>query len=108
MSTGSNGTNGNKSSDQIHVLQIVGNAIVGGMERSVCNLVRSLPVDKFRFTFLCPFQGPFTATLNQMGHAVFVAPLRDDPTWRSLQMAVEIVRITKSTSFTPTCQMLMF
>lgn len=89
-----NGTNGNKGQKDrsIHVLEIVGNAIVGGMERSVVNLVKELPTDTFRFTVLCPFQSPFTRSLKEKGCPVFVAPLRDDPTWRSLQMAVEIVR----------------
>jgi glycosyltransferase involved in cell wall biosynthesis len=89
-----NGTNGNKRQKNgcIHVLEIVGNAIVGGMERSVANLVKELPPDTFRFTCLCPFQSPFTRSLKEKGCPVFVAPLRDDPTWRSLQMAVEIVR----------------
>ena len=94
MSARNNGTNGNKrqKNGAIHVLEIVGNAIIGGMERSVVNLVKELPTDTFRFTCLCPFQSPFTRSLTEKGCPVFVAPLRDDPTWRSLQMAVEIVR----------------
>jgi glycosyltransferase involved in cell wall biosynthesis len=94
MSAKNNGANGNKqqSNGRLHVLEIVGNAIVGGMEKSVINLVQNLPPQRFRFTCLCPFQSPFTRSLKESSCEVFVAPLRDDPTWRSLQMAVEIVR----------------
>src|SRR6187200_1213983 len=94
MSAKNNGANGNEqqSNGRLHVLEIVGNAIVGGMEKSVINLVQNLPSERFRFTCLCPFQSPFTRSLKESGCEVFVAPLRDDPTWRSLQMAVEIVR----------------
>jgi glycosyltransferase involved in cell wall biosynthesis len=75
-----------------NVLQIIGNAIVGGMESYVGNLIRGLPADKFRTTCLCPYESAFTVALRRMGCEVFITPLRDDPQWRSIEMAVEIIR----------------
>lgn len=76
----------------IHVLEIVGNAIVGGMETYVRNLIRHLPRDQFRVTCLCPFESPFTRTLRQIGCHVFITPVSDDPPWRSIQLALEVIR----------------
>lgn len=75
----------------IHVLEVVGNAIVGGMERYVSELVRQLPRGAFRFTCLAPFESPFTATLRELGCDVFVTPMGADPVWRSIQVTTEIV-----------------
>src|SRR5918912_324335 len=91
----SNGNGGDGSStgnDQIHILEIVGNAIVGGMESHVRNLISRLPSDRFRITCLCPYESAFTATLRGLGCTVFITPLPGDPAWSSIQMAVELIR----------------
>jgi glycosyltransferase involved in cell wall biosynthesis len=89
----SNGGNGSSASDApIHVLEIIGNAIVGGMESYVRNLISHLPAERFRVTCLCPYESAFTKQLRQLGCSVFITPLRDDPAWNSIQMAVELVR----------------
>src|ERR671939_690952 len=75
-----------------HVLEIIGNAIVGGMENYVANLISRLPSDQFRVTCLCPFESAFTVSLRRIGCTVFITPLRDDPPWHSIQMAVELIR----------------
>jgi glycosyltransferase involved in cell wall biosynthesis len=76
----------------LHVLEVVGNGIVGGMESYVRNLIRSLPREQFRITCLCPYESAFTMAVRQAGHAVFITPLRDDPLWHSIQLAVELIR----------------
>jgi len=76
----------------IQVLQIIGNAIVGGMETYVSNLIATLPSDEFQVTCLCPYESAFTASLRRRGLRVYIAPIKDDPAWCSIEMAVELVR----------------
>ncbi|MBA3947184.1 MAG: glycosyltransferase family 4 protein [Herpetosiphonaceae bacterium] len=76
----------------IHLLEVLGAAIVGGMEQYVDNLIRRLPARQFRVTCLCPYESAFTQKLRAHGCAVFIAPLRDEPPWRSIQLAVELIR----------------
>ncbi|MBA3438829.1 MAG: glycosyltransferase family 4 protein [Pyrinomonadaceae bacterium] len=86
-------SNGNGLAEgRIHVLEIIGNAIVGGMERYALNLVRQLPSDRFHVTCVCPFESAFTRMLRETGSTVFITPLYDDPPWRSIQLAVEVVQ----------------
>lgn len=75
-----------------HVLEIMASAIVGGMETYVRNLLRLMPPDRFRVTCLCPYESEITELLRSCGVAVFIARMDDDPPWRSIQTAVEIVR----------------
>src|SRR5215212_1705850 len=74
------------------VLQIIGNAIVGGMETYVSNLITRLPSDEFQVTCLCPYESAFTASLRRRGFKVYIAPIKDDPAWCSIEMAVEVIR----------------
>jgi glycosyltransferase involved in cell wall biosynthesis len=84
--------NGSAKKDTLHVLEVLGNAIVGGMEIYVRNLIRLLPSDLFRVTCLCPYETEYTASLRQLGCNVFVTSMQEDPPWRSIQTAVEIIR----------------
>lgn len=84
--------NGSAKKEPLHVLEVLGNAILGGMEIYVRNLIQLLPSDLFRITCLCPYESPFTAALRKMGCNVFVAAMEDDPPWRSIQTAVEVIR----------------
>jgi glycosyltransferase involved in cell wall biosynthesis len=77
---------------KLHVLEIMASAIVGGMETYVKNLLRLMPPDRFRVTCLCPYESEITEVLRSLGVAVFIARMDDDPPWRSIQTAVEIVR----------------
>ena len=65
---------------------MLGNAIVGGMENYVLNLIANLPRDEFSVTVLCPFESAYTKLLRSKGWEVYIAPLRDDPPWRSIEM----------------------
>ncbi len=78
--------------NRLHVLEIMASAIVGGMETYVKNLIRLMPPDRFRVTCLCPYESEITEALRSLGVAVFVSRMDDDPPWRSIQTAVEIVR----------------
>jgi glycosyltransferase involved in cell wall biosynthesis len=75
-----------------HIFEIIGNAALGGMERYVENLIRTLPPGQFRVTCLCPFESRFTSRLRGLGCELFIAPLHDEPPWRSIQLATEVIR----------------
>ena len=77
---------------RIHVLEVIGNGIVGGVEVAVGNLIRQLPDERFSITCLCPYESAFTVSLRQMGCKVFIAPIRDDLSWQAIEMAVGVIR----------------
>jgi glycosyltransferase involved in cell wall biosynthesis len=77
---------------KLHVLEIMAGASVGGMETYVRNLLRLMPSDRFRVTCLCPYESEITELLRSLSATVFIARMDDDPPWRSIQTAVEIVR----------------
>lgn len=74
------------------VLEVVGNAIVGGMETAVLRLVQGLPRADFRIHVLCPFRSAFTDALAPHVEAVHVAPMDAQLRWHTVQRAVGIVR----------------
>ena len=75
-----------------HVLQIVGNAIVGGMENCVARLVERLPRERFAVSVLAPFESPFTDALRGFGAEVFVTAIGEEPSWQSIQLACALVQ----------------
>lgn len=77
---------------RIRVLEIMGNAIVGGMEKCVERLVAALPADAFEVTCICPFESPLTQTLRALGADVFIMPVRDDPAWSSIVSTAALVQ----------------
>ena len=77
---------------RIHVLEVIGNAIVGGMETYVERLVENLPRERFAVTALCPFDSPFTERLRARDIEVLVTPMPDDPPWSSIQMTCAMVK----------------
>jgi glycosyltransferase involved in cell wall biosynthesis len=79
---------------RIHVLQVVGNAIVGGMERWVERLVQHLPPARFRVSVACPFEGAFADRLRALGCDVQVVPMPEDMPWSSVQALLAVVRAT--------------
>jgi len=81
------------ASHPIRVLEIAGNATLGGMETYVRNLIRQLPPERFEVTCICPYESGFTTALRQVGCHVYICPIEDDPRWRSIQMAVEVIRL---------------
>ena len=80
------------ATDRTHVLQIVGNAIVGGMENYVARLIGKLPAERFQVTALCPFESPFTDRLRELGTEVFVTAITEDPSWQSIQLACALIQ----------------
>jgi glycosyltransferase involved in cell wall biosynthesis len=81
-----------RASGRIHVLEVIGNAIVGGMESYVERLVCGLPADRFAVTARCPFESPFTDRLRSRDIEVLVTPMPDDPPWSSIQMACAMIK----------------
>ena len=79
------------ATNRLHVLQVVGNAIVGGMETCVARLVERLPPERFRVSVLCPFESPFTAQLRRAGAEVTIAAITEEPSWQSIQLACALV-----------------
>ena len=77
---------------RIHVLEVLGNAIVGGMEQCVAMLVERLPRERFGVTVLCPFESGYTDRLRALGAEVMVAPISDEPSWQTIQLACALVR----------------
>jgi glycosyltransferase involved in cell wall biosynthesis len=86
------GSRNGQVKSRIHLLQIVGNAIVGGTETYVYNLVSNLSPESFRVTCLCPFESPFTESLRRVGCDVFITPMDEEIAWNSIQLAVELAR----------------
>jgi glycosyltransferase involved in cell wall biosynthesis len=76
----------------INLLQIIGGAIVGGMETYVLRLLQRLPQDLFRVTCLCVCESRFTAQLRDIGCSVHVTPITDEPDWQSIQLGVSLIR----------------
>ncbi len=76
----------------IRLLEIIGNAIVGGMEIYTRNLIASLSRDEFEVTCILPYESPYTASLRDLGCKVFITPIHDDPLWRSIEMSVEVIK----------------
>lgn len=74
-------------SRRIRVLQVLGNAIVGGMESWVLRLMQSLPAERFEFTALCPFESRVTTQMRDLGVTVEVAPMPENLPWTTLQTA---------------------
>jgi glycosyltransferase involved in cell wall biosynthesis len=79
----------------INVLEVAGNAIVGGMEKYVYNMVKHLPPRGFKVTTLVPYESNFTASLRDMGSEVFIAAMDENPQWRSIQFTVELIHQKK-------------
>jgi glycosyltransferase involved in cell wall biosynthesis len=89
------GTQGKNIRGPVHVMEILGNAIVGGMEHYVLNLVRHMPAGQFKVSCVCPYESTLTAELRELGCQVFVIQMSDNPTWDSIQELAEIVQRTQ-------------
>ena len=76
----------------IRLLEIIGNAIVGGMETYTRNLIANLPRDEYEVTCILPYESAYTASLRDLGCKVYITPIHDDPLWRSLEMSNEVVK----------------
>lgn len=77
---------------RVHVLQVLGQAIVGGMESCVLQLVERLPRERFMTTVLCPDEGAMAARLRALGAEVVITPIGEEPPWVSVQLATTLVQ----------------
>jgi glycosyltransferase involved in cell wall biosynthesis len=80
------------SPHRINVLEVIGNAIVGGMETYVTRLLEHLPPDRFRVIALCPFESQFTDELRELNVEVLVTAMPDDPPWSSIHLGCTLVK----------------
>ncbi len=76
----------------INLLQIIGGAIVGGMETYVLRLLQRLPADIFNVTCLCVSESRITSQLRDIGCQVHITPINDEPDWQSIQLGVSLIR----------------
>jgi glycosyltransferase involved in cell wall biosynthesis len=76
----------------INLLQLLGAAIVGGMETYVLRLLQRLPRDSFRVTCLCVAESDITKSFRDIGCSVHITPFADDPDWQSIQLGVSLIR----------------
>jgi glycosyltransferase involved in cell wall biosynthesis len=77
----------------VKLLQVIGNAIVGGMEACVLRLLERLPRERFQVSAMCPFDSPFTERLRALGiDVVIVSMPPEDPPWASIATAAALVR----------------
>lgn len=89
-------TNGPSGQNEncVRVLEVIGNASLGGMETYIQNFISHLPPDQYKLTCICPYESRFTASLRNLNvEEVYITPIEDDPVWRSIQLAVEIGRL---------------
>lgn len=77
---------------RINLLQIIGGAIVGGMETYVLRLLQHLPHDIFNVTCLCVSESRITSQLRDIGCQVHITPITDEPDWQSIQLGVSLIR----------------
>ncbi|HEY0877961.1 MAG TPA: glycosyltransferase [Zeimonas sp.] len=81
------------ASNPIHVLEVLGNAIVGGMETWVLRMLERLPADRFRITALCPFESAVTERLRALDiDTLIVSMPPEDPSWASLQTTCALIQ----------------
>jgi len=76
----------------LRVLQVLGNAIVGGMETYVERLVSHLAADEVEVFCVCPFESPLTLRLRNMGIPVSIVRMSEDCSWNALQLVCALVR----------------
>ena len=79
-------------SARLHVLELLGNGIVGGMETYVASLVARLPRERFVVTAVCPYECSVSEQLREAGADVMVLPMPQDPLWSSIQAGCAMVR----------------
>lgn len=77
---------------RLRVLQVLGNAIVGGMETYVERLVIHLLSSDVEVRCVCPFESALNARLRARGVEVFVTQMGDNPAWHSLQQVAALIR----------------
>jgi len=76
---------------RLRVLEVVGNAIVGGMETAVLRLATALaPVCALHA--VCPFESDFSERLRRVCDDVLIAPLTEPLRWHGIQAVAQWTR----------------
>ena len=78
-------------SSRLNVLQILGNAIVGGMETYVMRLLEKLPRERFHQTVVAPYESAVTERIRALGVDVIALPITMAPEWSSTQIVATLV-----------------
>jgi glycosyltransferase involved in cell wall biosynthesis len=79
---------------RVNILEVIGNAGMGGMENYIKSFIEHLPSNQFTVTCICPYESPFTASLRELGvEEIYITPITDDPAWRSIQLSMEVARL---------------
>lgn len=81
---------------RIHVLEVLGNAIVGGMETWVERMLERLPAERFRLSVVCPFESALTDRLRAIGRNVHIVPMPEEMSWSSvnqLRVLVDFLQV---------------
>lgn len=93
MTTNSSARHNN---ERVRVLEVIGNANMGGMENYLQNFITHLPSSEYEITCICPYESGFTASLREIGvEEVYITPIEDNPVWRSIQLTIEVGRLHK-------------
>jgi len=79
-------------SEPLRILEIVGNAIVGGMETFVARFLKTLRPTAYSVTCVAPFESSFTEALRDIGCTVHTALMPDEPAWTAVQFVASLVR----------------
>lgn len=77
---------------RVRVLEVAGNAIVGGMETYVRRLVPALRQHGCEVSCLCPFESAFSEALRAAGCGVYVAPMHGALGWETIQFTQALLR----------------
>ncbi len=75
----------------MHVLEVIGNAHVGGVENHVFSLAQRLPEFGIKVTCLAPYESAYTARLRGLGVNVFPTEMHVHMPWKSIQLAQELI-----------------
>jgi len=77
---------------RLNVLQILGNAIVGGMETHVMRLLERLPRERFQPIVIAPYESTVTEWIRALGLDVMALPITTDPEWSTIQIVAALVK----------------
>ena len=81
-----------RGTGRLRVLEVIGNAIVGGMETFVARLCEQMRRDhELDVLCLCLYESAATDLLRGLGCAVHVAPMPDEPVWRGIEYAAALI-----------------
>jgi glycosyltransferase involved in cell wall biosynthesis len=76
----------------LRILQVLGNAVVGGVEQHALGLARDYLALGHAVACVAPFRSRLTTAFAALGVEVRYTPLLDDPPWRSIETLAMIMR----------------